>query len=122
MGYIFECDDNVVWSPSNIWAKVFLFQAKGLSQFLGVNDGFFEDEAMADMVEVDKVQLKLFLNAISAFLIKVYNNDVKQLLRSLIVHLLAIYISCGEDAGQLSWFEEDWLRDAVKLARTGFPR
>lgn len=63
MSFVFEIDEETVWSPALRVGQAFVSCAQALGRFVGVSPGFsFNAE---DMIEIDAQQLKAFADALT---------------------------------------------------------
>jgi len=89
MGYVFESDDDEIWSPGNLVGQVLMRQVEDLERLVGQKSGV--TEYMSGLVKVDFAQLGDFLAATASYLGNIHNHTLHLLLRPAVVTLVALY-------------------------------
>ena len=114
MSYVFEVNDDTIWSPSMIAGGFFISQVRQLERILSLPSGL--TESMSDTIQVDVECLSAFLRKLSASGL-IDNTSVNALARGTVVHLIALLqcaAGCGKEVGAL--FPGEWITEALYLA------
>ncbi len=115
MGYLFELNNQDIWSPSKTVAELFLRQSALLTDWTRCDIGFYQN--MSDVVEIEMGSLQACLKvAIAQY--EISNNiSLKMLFHATIIHLIAIYIRCDGDLEALAATDKELTSEAIKLLR-----
>ena len=115
MGYLFECQDKTIWSPSKDVAELLLVEVRFIENRLAAPSGL--TEYMSDTVDVDFTILSEYLRLLRGW-VNLENRSARLLVKGVVVHLLAL-LACGDvsprDVARM--FPDDWVVEAQFLAR-----
>ncbi len=115
MGFLFECEDKTVWSPSMDVGKNFLAQVRHLEEQLKTASGV--GLVISDFVEIDFHGIANFLQQIGG-LANLQNRSMQLLLKGVVVHLLAL-LCCSALPNHLeALYPPDWVEEARTLSRS----
>jgi hypothetical protein len=118
MSYVFDVDDEVVWSPSLTIGKLFITMVDAMTEGLDWGDQATGFTMMAnDYYYVDPQALGVFVRGLLSSSV-VYNPTYKELARGFIVACLVLLDRGGVDLAPLEESQQDLFDAKAVMSRT----